>query len=100
MLIKLFNQLNQSPQQPEETLLNVQQAADFLDVTTATIYDLVHNRRIPNHRPGKRLYFLRSELIEWVKNGRRMTTDELTQITASRPTRQTSKQRKSPNANA
>ena len=78
-----------SPQTPlpEESPLNVQQAAELLDVTTATVYDLVHKRRIPSHRPGKRLYFLRSELMDWIRNGRRMTVDELNSAASDRPTR-------------
>lgn len=91
MLLTLTDRLNQPVTNPalvEEPPLNVQQAADLLDVTTATVYDLVHKRRIPNHRPGKRLYFLRSELMDWIRNGRRTTTDELTASAVNRVTRQ------------
>ena len=82
----------------EESPLTVQQAADLLDVTTATIYDLVHKRRIPSHRPGKRLYFLRPELMDWIRNGRRMTTDELAISAGSRLTRQSNTPKKGKNA--
>ncbi|MEZ0538946.1 helix-turn-helix domain-containing protein [Fibrella arboris] len=90
----LLDRLNQpiaDPAPVEETPLNVQQAAELLDVTPATVYDLVHKRRIPSHRPGKRLYFLRSELMQWIKNGRRNTADELVATATRRPTRQQSK---------
>ncbi len=87
---QLLDRLNQptNPAPVEEAPLTVQQAADLLDVTTATVYDLVHRQRIASHRPGKRLYFLRADLLEFVKNGRRATTEELAANAASRPTRQ------------
>ncbi len=85
----LLDRLNQptTSAQVEEFPLTVQQAADLLDVTPATVYDLVHKRRIPSHRPGKRLYFLRSELMDWIRNGRRLTADELTSKASDRVTR-------------
>jgi hypothetical protein len=38
---------------------------------------MVYEKRIPFSKPGGRLYFVRSELIEWVKNGRKATSEEL-----------------------
>lgn len=62
---------------PIDELLTVKQAADLLDLTTATIYGLVYEKRIPFNKPGGRLYFNRDQLLEWVKNGRKATTQEL-----------------------
>lgn len=60
----------------EETksdILNVQQTCQLLGLTPATIYNLVCQRKIPNSKVGKRLFFNRIELIEWVNAGRRQT---------------------------
>ena len=58
--------------------LTVRQAADFLDLTPASIYGLVHNGKIPGAcRRGKRLYFLRQELLDWIKAGRKATAAEI-----------------------
>jgi excisionase family DNA binding protein len=87
----LLDRLNQPTSESltiEDSPLTAQQAADFLGITTATIYDLVHNRRIPSHRPAKRLYFLRSELMEWIKKGRRSTSEEIEAESTTRKTRQ------------
>ena len=75
---QILDQLNQPvTSSPADDLLTVKKAADLLDLSTATVYGLVYEKRIPYRKPGGRLYFSRAELLAWVKNGRRATTDEL-----------------------
>ncbi|GAA4416754.1 hypothetical protein GCM10023187_48500 [Nibrella viscosa] len=64
---------------PADEIFTVGQAAKFLDLTTATVYGLVWERKIPFAKQGKRLYFSRQELTEWVRSGRQKTSAELTQ---------------------
>lgn len=54
----------------EDGFLNVDQAAEFLDLSKQTIYTLACRRKIPYHKRGKRLYFEKETLTEWVRNGR------------------------------
>jgi predicted DNA-binding transcriptional regulator AlpA len=42
-----------------------------------TIYSLCSERKIPHSKQGKRLYFSRLELLEWIKNGKRKTNAEI-----------------------
>jgi len=42
-----------------------------------TVYAWVSQRLIPNHKHGKKLMFLKSEIDEWLKTGRRKTHAEL-----------------------
>lgn len=81
MLLTLAARLdNQQPATPPaDEIFTVGQAADFLDLTTATIYGLVWERKIPFAKQGKRLYFSRQELTDWVRSGRQKTSAELTQ---------------------
>lgn len=44
-----------------------------------TVYSYVHNRSIPFHKRGKKLFFLKSEIDLWLKSGRRKTTSEIHQ---------------------
>ena len=60
-------------------LLNVQQAAKFLNARTSSIYKLTCRREIPHLKQGKRLYFVKSELFEWVKANRVKTSSEIKQ---------------------
>ena len=63
------------PQLPE--ILNVQQAADFLKLKITTLYEKTSRKLIPHFKKGNKLYFHRSELEAWVKEGKVKTRDEI-----------------------
>lgn len=42
----------------------------------ATVYSWVSSSLIPNHKGGKKLRFLKSEIDAWMKEGRRKTISE------------------------
>jgi excisionase family DNA binding protein len=52
--------------------LTTQDAADHLKCGKRRIFNLVSEGRIPVHREGARLLFLKSELDEWIRSGRAM----------------------------
>jgi excisionase family DNA binding protein len=58
-------------------LMTISQAADFLNLSVQTLYGKVCHREIPVSKKGKRLYFYRSELEEWIKSGKKKTMSEL-----------------------
>src|SRR5258708_38569292 len=60
-----------------DDVLTIKQAGEFISLTVATIYGLVHRGQIPVSKKGKRLYFSRHDLTEWIKSGRRKTNDEI-----------------------
>ena len=72
-------------QQPEaaDQLLTIGEAATFLHLSVPTLYGRVSNSTIPHSKAGKRLYFSRKELTDWIKAGRRQTVSELEQETIS-----------------
>lgn len=58
--------------------LNVEEAADFLDLSKSHLYKLTSKGEIPHYKPtGKRLYFLIEDLLDYLKSGRVKTTDEI-----------------------
>ena len=64
--------------QPEQ-LLTIQQAAEFLSLTVPTMYSKVSKREIPCMKRSKRLYFARTELLEYLKDGRKKSNAEIEQ---------------------
>lgn len=69
----------QQPKEKAKAILNVTEAAAFLHLSVATLYTKVSGREIPFSKRGKRLYFHRSELEEWIAQGRKKTLEEIRQ---------------------
>lgn len=67
-----------------EELLTVSDAAKLLKLSVATIYTKVCKNEIPANKQGKRLYFYRTELLNWIKAGRIKTIAEIQQETELR----------------
>ncbi|MCK9291653.1 MAG: helix-turn-helix domain-containing protein [Bacteroidales bacterium] len=67
------------PKEQPEQLLTIQEAADFLNLSVATMYGKVHKRELPFMKRSKRLYFSRTELMEYLKAGRQKPFSEIDQ---------------------
>ena len=61
----------------DHELLTVKQTAELLHLAIPTIYNLVQRGLLPHMKKQKRLYFFKDQLIEWVKEGRKKTIDEI-----------------------
>lgn len=55
----------------EDLFLKIEEAAKLIHLSKYTIYGLVHRNAIPYHKRGRRLYFLKSEILDWLKSGKR-----------------------------
>ena len=64
--------------QPEQ-LLTIQEAAEFLSLTVPTMYSKVSKGELPVMKRSKRLYFSRTELLEYLKDGRKKSNAEIEQ---------------------
>lgn len=61
----------------EDEILTVSEAAKLLKLSVATVYTKVCRKEIPANKQGKRLYFYRKELLDWIKSGRIRTISEI-----------------------
>jgi excisionase family DNA binding protein len=57
-------------------ILNIEGASEFLSLAKPTIYTLTSKSKIPFFKKGKKLYFKRSELLEWIEQGKQKTVAE------------------------
>ncbi len=77
----------QNPQsaQPLEDydFLTVEETCVFLNLAKPTIYGLVRDAKIPFCKRGRRLYFSRKSLADWIMAGRKKTSQELDDDAAS-----------------
>jgi excisionase family DNA binding protein len=67
------------PTDQSEQLLSIQKAAVFLNLSVPTLYSKVSKKELPVCKaPGsKRLYFSKTELLEYIKKGRKKTNEEI-----------------------
>ena len=65
------------PSRADDSLLNISGAGELLKLSNNTIYKLVQKRTLPYSKKGKRLYFVKQELLDWVKTGKKKTEVEL-----------------------
>lgn len=76
--IEAFFQTRTFPNQPEQDQIGgIELAMELTGLAKPTIYGLVSERKIPHSKQGKRLYFSRRELLEWVAAGKRKTQTEI-----------------------
>lgn len=73
----LIEKQEQQPTQQPEQLLTIQEAAEFLSLSVPTIYSKVSKGELPVMKRSKRLYFSRTELLEYVKAGKQKTNAEI-----------------------
>ena len=61
-------------------LMSVTDACEYLNLERQTIYGYTAKGLIPFSKRGKRLYFSKKDLHEWVMKGRNKTQDEIEKI--------------------
>lgn len=74
-----IEQLLQKQGQPVKTetdeILNLDEACMLLKLAKPTIYGLVSQRKLPHMKQGKKLYFSKKELTDWLKKGSKGVKD-------------------------
>jgi excisionase family DNA binding protein len=66
----------QPTQTQQDELLTVQDTAEFLSLSVPTIYGLISKGELPVMKRSKRCYFSKSELMDYLKQGRKKTLAE------------------------
>ena len=64
--------------------LTLKEAAEFLDFSRSYLYRLTSQGRVPCYKPeGKRVYFDRAELVDWLKRNRIRPQEEIEEKASS-----------------
>lgn len=75
-----LNNLHESVQEAIPDIFDTDSICKYLgNVSKPTLYRWIHTKHIPNYRIGKRVYFNRNEIDEWMKSKRRLTIKERVQ---------------------
>lgn len=62
---------------PVAEVLNLNQASEYISLSKSAIYKKTSERNIPHFKKGKKLYFKRSELDEWLTENKISTNVEI-----------------------
>ena len=62
----------------EDQYLTIDELCELIGYKKTSVYGLVQKKKIPYHKKGK-LYFLKSEIMEWLKNGKKATSEDIKQ---------------------
>ncbi len=74
---RLLESQNSVARVDNDKLLTIREASEIIHLSVPTIYGLAQRQEIPVCKKGKRLYFTREELIQWIKTGRKKTISEI-----------------------
>jgi excisionase family DNA binding protein len=78
---RLINVESKIIHQPESLgvaeIMTLRQLADYSSMSKSLIYKLTSSREIPHSKRGKRLYFSKMEIDEWLLKQKIKTVDEI-----------------------
>jgi len=77
---QLLQKQSPPPKEAKDDIVNIDAACKILDLAKPTVYGLVSQRKLPFMKKGKKLYFSRQELTEWLQHGHRAVKDDLETI--------------------
>lgn len=64
----------------QKEVLNFNEACQYLDISQSHLYKLTSTKQVPHFCPqGKRLYFKRTKLDDWLQRNRKSAADEIDQ---------------------
>ncbi len=64
----------------EEDFMNIDQVSSFIDLSKPTVYGLTHIQKIPYFKASSRLYFKKSDIVNWITSSKVNTKQELNQM--------------------
>jgi len=74
---RLLLETAHKPKEDSDQLLTVDQCAEFLSLSKPTIYGLISQGKIPCMKQGKRVYFSKAEVLNYLRAGRKKSLSEL-----------------------
>mgnify|MGYP003511462127 CR=1 FL=1 len=66
-----------NPIQVNNTPMDVKDLSEYLKLSVSAIYKLTSTSEIPHYKSGKRLYFKKEEIDEWIFSKRIKTRDDI-----------------------
>jgi len=68
---------NNAPLTVNKEILSIAEVSEMLNISKSTVYGMNNRRVIPFIKQGKKVYYKRSEILEWLNRGRIKTQKEI-----------------------
>ncbi|WP_055445537.1 helix-turn-helix domain-containing protein [Lacinutrix himadriensis] len=75
--LKALLQSNAKQQSQTDDPLTIDEIVKLTGYTKPTIYGYCQKNEIPHHKKNGRLFFFKTEIIDWIKEGKQKTVKEL-----------------------
>lgn len=56
---------------PDSGIMQTEELCEYLKIKPSAVYQFTTYKRIPYYKKGKRIFFKKTEIDEWLRNGRR-----------------------------
>jgi len=76
-VIALLQKLQNQPKPEPDNPIHIEEVVKLTGLTKPTIYAYCQRNEIPYQKKGNRLFFFKSEIIKWIKTGKRKTLKEI-----------------------
>jgi excisionase family DNA binding protein len=77
LLLSISEQKTPEPKPEQPELMTIDEASSFLRLAKPTVYTLCSRGKLPYMKRAKKLYFYRSELLDYLRFGRAKAAYEL-----------------------
>lgn len=77
ILADLKNMLAQPPAEHRHYPIGIDRVCELTHLSRATVYGLTSAKKIPHTKRGKKLLFDEDEVLDWLRQGKRMTLAEI-----------------------
>jgi excisionase family DNA binding protein len=72
-----LSEQNEKPIENKDAILSIDEAGNFLRLAKQTLYGFTSKNEIPFFKKGKKLYFRKAELEQWLLDGKQKTLQEI-----------------------
>ncbi|MEC4005882.1 helix-turn-helix domain-containing protein [Flavobacterium sp. SUN052] len=69
--------INPSETSSDDAFMTIDETAKLIKLAKSSIYGLVHQKKIPFNKVGKKLYFSKSDILQWISAGKNATKSEI-----------------------
>ena len=73
---KYINTMTFEPKD-DSGVLDMNETARYLKISKPSLYGMTHKRMLPYYKHGKRIYFRKNEIDEWINKGKVKTQEEI-----------------------